>query len=288
MAEKSNIRWCEATWNPFRGCTKISPGCDNCYADTLAQRYNWSHLPVGEEFTPTYIAHKVDDPRRWLKSKGPIRIFCNSLSDPFHVEFTDDMRDAMMRVMVEVPEHDYLLLTKRPKDMHRYLCREGGWLDRMGLDEVPPQIWIGTSIENDRYTFRADWLRKIPATVRFLSCEPLLGPLPSLDLTDIGWVIAGGESGQGYRPSELDWSRDLRDRSNAAGVAFYYKQGAAIRTEMKIELDGVRIEEYPFAHPTDRAGQPRTLGRFTGRHAEGIPDLTYDATLFDTPVEVME
>lgn len=265
--ERTKIRWAENTWNPFYGCTKISPGCDRCYAEVIAEKFNHG----GTGFQPRFVPHKVGDPKKWAK-KGAIRIFCNSMSDPFHTDFTDAQRDEVMAMMVDVGAHDYLLLTKRPQAMHRYFCDDDGWLARTGHTEVPPQIWLGASVESDRYTFRADWLRRIPALVRFLSCEPLLAPLPSLDLDGIGWVIVGGESGSGYRPMNHAWARDLRDRCDDAGVAYYFKQSSAFRTEMGIELDGVLHEEYPLAHPADHGGD-RRLGRFVGRHAAARLEL---------------
>lgn len=246
----TKIRWADHSWNPFTGCTRVSPGCDHCYAETIATKFAGTAFPAG--FEPTWKPHKLDDVRRW----GPARVFVNSMSDVGHEAFTGEQRDAVFDTMAEVDKHQYLVLTKRPKVLWQYLCGEGGWLGRRGLDEVPDHIWLGVSIENDRYTFRADWLRRIPVPVRFLSCEPLLGPLPSLDLDGIGWVIVGGESGPGYRPMDHDWAIDLRDRAIGAGVAYYFKQSAASRTEMGIELDGELWEQYPRPHPS-RAELPQ-------------------------------
>jgi protein gp37 len=254
----TRIRWAEHTWNPMTGCTKVSPGCDNCYAETITVKFGATAFPNG--FVPTFKPNKLSDPRKW----APSRIFVNSMSDVFHPDFTTDQVDQVFDAMTEIDKHDYLVLTKRPQLMKNYLTGTNGWLSRRNLTEVPAQIWLGTSIENDRYTFRADHLRDIPVAVRFLSCEPLLGPLPSLNLTNIQWVIVGGESGKGYRPMDHDWARDLRDRCNLANIAYYFKQSAAPRTELGIELDGQLHEEYPFPHPGDRL--PRTIGRYTGRH----------------------
>lgn len=239
----TKIRWADHSWNPFVGCSRVSPGCDHCYAETIATKFRGTAFPDG--FDPVFKPHKLGDVRKW----APARIFVNSMSDVGHEAFTGEQRDAVFDTMAQVAKHQYLVLTKRPKVLWQYLCGEGGWLERRGLVEVPDHIWLGVSIENDRYTFRADWLRRIPVPVRFLSCEPLIGPLPSLDLDGIGWVIVGGESGPGYRPMDHQWARDLRDVTVEAGVAYYFKQSAAARTEMGIELDGELWEQYPRQHP---------------------------------------
>lgn len=254
----TRIRWAEHTWNPMTGCTKVSPGCDNCYAETITVKFGATAFPNG--FVPTFKPNKLGDPRKW----DPSRIFVNSMSDVFHPDFTADQIDQVFDTMAEIAKHDYLVLTKRPQLMKKFLTGTGGWLDRRNLTEVPAHIWLGTSIENDKYTFRADHLRDIPVAVRFLSCEPLLGPLPSLDLTNIQWVIVGGESGKGYRPMDHDWARDIRDICSTLQIAYYFKQSAASRTELGIELDGQLHEEYPFPHPADQL--PRTTGIYTGRH----------------------
>ena len=273
----TKIRWAEHTWNAFTGCTKISPGCDNCYAETIAEKFRGNAFPNG--FLPTYKPNKLGQPRTW---KDPARIFVNSMSDVHHPDFTRDQVDSVYDVMLEVDRHDYLLLTKRPNLMAAYLLGDDGYLARRGLEALPDQIWIGTTIELDAYTWRADHLRRIPALVRFLSCEPLLGPLPSLDLDGLSWVISGGESGPGYRPLDHDWCRDLRDRCGDEGVAYYHKQDAAPRTEMRPELDGRLHEEYPLPHPADRTG-PRWANRdrWTGRHStdEASPRLPMGGTL---------
>lgn len=267
--EKTNIRWTDATWNPMSGCTVISPGCDNCYAETLAEKYRGTPaFPVG--FDTVFKPKKLADPAKWMRNQGPLRIFTNSMSDVFHDDFTDEQIDQLFDAMLATPEHHYLMLTKRPQRMAEYLlgyrpgerarelAREGqssepmahGWIARRGLDgKVPAHIWLGVSIENDRYTFRADWLRTIPVPVRFLSIEPLLGPVPSLDLTGIAWAIVGGESGPGWRPMDHEWAAHVRDLATANGTAFYFKQSAAHRTELGLELEGRRWEEFPLPHP---------------------------------------
>lgn len=260
--KNTKIRWATDTWNPMTGCTKITPGCDNCYAETIAEKFRGTAFPNG--FEPTYKPHKLGDPASW---QAPRRIFVNSMSDVHHDAFTVAQIDSVYDAMLETARHDYLLLTKRPQRMWSYLCGDDGWLARRNLDAVPDQIWLGTTIEDDPYTWRADYLRRIPVLVRFLSCEPLIGPLPSLDLTDLGWVIVGGESGSGYRDMPHDWARDLRDRCNDAGVAFYFKQSAAYRTEMGQTLDGRRHEEYPLPHPGSDRG--RQLGRWLDMYPDG-------------------
>ncbi len=261
----TRIRWAEHTWNPTTGCDKISPGCDNCYAETITTKFGKGSFPNG--FTPTYKENKIGEPSKFLRKSGPSRVFVNSMSDLFHVDFNDEQRDTIFAQMLRV-QHDYLVLTKRPQLMAAYFNGtedSEGWLARNGLKQVPANIWVGTSIENDRYTFRTKSLTSIPAVVHFLSVEPMLGPVPSLDLTNIQWVIVGGESGPGYRPMDHDWARDVRDRCAAAEIAFYFKQSAAPRTEMGMTLDGQLIEEYPLVHPDDRTED--VVGRWTGRHS---------------------
>lgn len=258
--KETKIRWAEHTWNPMTGCTKISPGCDNCYAETIALKFRGSAFPNG--FDPTFKPNKIAEPRRW----SPSRIFVNSMSDVFHPSFTQSQKDQVFDEMSDTDQHDYLVLTKRPNLMANYLNGSDGWLSRRGLDRVPDQIWLGTSVESDKYVWRADHLRSIPVQVRFLSCEPLLGPLPGLDYQDLSWIIVGGESGRGYRNMDHQWARDVRDECQDRDIAFYFKQSSAPRTEMGIELDGLLHEEYPFAHPAVHGGN-RQLGRFTGRHA---------------------
>lgn len=209
---RSNIEWTEETWNPITGCDKVSPGCDNCYAERLSARlYAMGNPRYANGFNLTLHPDKLEDPLRW---KRPRLVFVNSMSDLFHPDVPDEFIWSVFETMTEANTHTFQVLTKRPQ-------RACHFLDGYAL---PDNVWMGTSIELDKYTFRADYLRKIDVTVRFLSCEPLLGPLPSLDFTDLGWVIVGGESGPGHRPMEADWVRDLRDRSTAASVPFFFKQ----------------------------------------------------------------
>lgn len=281
--EGTRIRWAEHTWNPTTGCDKISPGCDNCYAETIAIKFgpqggNGTSFPNG--FTPTYKPQKLGEPAKFLRKSGPSRVFVNSMSDLHHKDFTDAQRDSIYDVMLNVKEHDYLVLTKRPKQMHAYFMGtedKPGFIERRGLtDGLPANLWVGTSIENDSYTWRADWIRRIDATIRFLSVEPMIGPVPSLDVTDIHWVICGGESGTGFRTMDLQWARDLMAacRASDQDPAFFFKQQSHRQTEAIKHLDGELIEEYPLPHPGDRhrtdghPGIEARTGKYIGRHSE--------------------
>lgn len=270
MSEGTRIRWAEASWNAMTGCTKVSEGCDHCYAETLTTRFGATStsFPVG--FTPVFKPGKLGEPARWMRKLGPVRIFVNSLSDVHHADFDRANIDSVYDTMLDVADHDYLVLTKRPQAMAEYFNGADGWLARRGLEFVPANIWLGTSIELDKYcAMRTRHLTSIPAQVRFVSLEPLLGPLPSLDLTSIEWAIVGGESGPDHRPMDLAWARDLRDYCADTGVAFFFKQSSAYRTETGIELDGCLHEEYPLEHPADRhrLGHEPFIGRWSGRHA---------------------
>ncbi len=221
MADKSAIEWTEATWNPVTGCDRVSAGCDHCYALTLAARLKAMGQPKyqrdgdprtsGPGFGVTMHPAELDIPKRWRR---PRVIFVNSMSDLFHPQVSADFVARVFEVMAATPQHTYQVLTKRPKRA-RQLLR--GW--------TPVRhVWLGVSIEDNRVVDRADILREVPVAVRFLSLEPLLGPLPSLDLTGIDWVIVGGESGADCRPMRKEWALDLRDRCQAAGVPFFFKQ----------------------------------------------------------------
>ncbi|MDR3638553.1 MAG: phage Gp37/Gp68 family protein [Isosphaeraceae bacterium] len=240
MSDSSAIEWTDSTWNPVTGCSKVSPGCANCYAETLSLRFGWSKAP----WTPANAAENVIlHPERLLlptRWRHPRRVFVNSMSDLFHELVPDPYIRQVFDVMAQCPQHEFQVLSKRPERMcavHRL------WTERHG---ILPNVWLGTSIENDRWVGRAGALRETPAAVRFISAEPLLGPLPSLDLTNIDWLIVGGESGVGHRPMEAGWVRDLRDRAVEAGVAFFFKQwgGRTPRVGGR-ELDGRTWDEYP-------------------------------------------
>lgn len=250
MMKETKIRWATSTWNPMVGCDPVTYGCDNCYAKRMAETLGPPAFKNG--FRPTYKPHKLRDPVKW---REPRRIFVDSMSDLFHRAYTEAQIDSVFDVMMEVPRHTYMILTKRPERMEHYIT---GWLDDNDLQEVPAHIWLGTSIESDAFVRRADVLRQIPVPVRFISAEPLLTPLPSLDLTDISWLIVGGESGSHYRPMDHAWARDLRDFANAGGTAFYFKQSAAPRTEMGQLLDGERWEQYPDGETAAHGAAPES------------------------------
>lgn len=209
---KSNIEWTEETWNPVTGCDSVSPGCDNCYAERLAARLQaMGNKRYVNGFRITLHWDKIEEPLRWTR---PRLVFVNSMSDLFHPDVPDDFIDSVFDAMSRATRHTFQVLTKRPQRAAKHL----------NGSKLAPNIWMGTSIETDQYAFRANHLRKINAKVRFLSCEPLLGPLPSLDLQNIHWIIVGGESGPGHRPIEIEWVRALRDRSQEDKIPFFFKQ----------------------------------------------------------------
>lgn len=231
---KTNIEWTEHTWNPVTGCDKVSPGCENCYAERMAQRLHaMGSARYANAFQVTLHADKIDDPLGWTK---PRMVFVNSMSDLFHPQVPRRFIDDVFDVMSRADRHVFQVLTKRPQRAAKVLA------DR----PIPENIWLGTSIETDQYAFRADHLRQIDVPVRFLSCEPLLGPIPSLDLKGIAWVIVGGESGPVRRPIDADWVRDLRDRTHEAGAAFFFKQwgGHTPKAGGRL-LDGIEWSEWP-------------------------------------------
>lgn len=213
MSDRSSIEWTDASWNPVTGCTQISPGCDRCYALRFAERFRGvpgNYYEVG--FDLTLRPSKIELPLTWKK---PRRIFVNSMSDLFHDSVPEEFIRQVFEVMVRADWHVFQVLTKRPKRM----------AEMAGALPWPANIWAGTSVELDRYTWRANaYLRQVPAHIRFVSAEPLLGPLPSLDLGHLHWVITGGESGPRSRPCNEEWVRSIRDRCQSAGVAFFHKQ----------------------------------------------------------------
>jgi protein gp37 len=218
----TSIEWTDATWNPTTGCRKVSPGCDHCYAATLAKRLKamgnpryQTDGPDGPGFGLALHPDKIDEPKHW---REPRRVFVNSMSDLFHVEVPAEFIARVFRTMAETPRHQFQVLTKRPKRMKQIVSALPAQLRELA------NVWLGVSIENDEYTWRADYLRMTPAAVRFLSLEPLLGPLPSLNLSSIDWAIVGGESGPNHRPMDPGWVRGIRDRCATNGVAFFFKQ----------------------------------------------------------------
>lgn len=238
MGDKSAIQWTDATWNPLTGCTQVSPGCARCYAKTLAegmmQRIHNPRYTNG--FNLTLHPDLLELPLKW---KRPRMIFVNSMSDLFHKDVPLDYIKRVFEVMNRADHHTFQVLTKR----HERLAEVAA----MGAVEWTPNIWQGVSIENNRFTLRADYLRTVPSRIRFLSCEPLLTGLPDLNLDGIKWVIVGAESGKKARPINLDWVREIRDKCQDAGTLFFLKQyvndkGKKIGTP---ELDGRRWVEMP-------------------------------------------
>jgi protein gp37 len=293
MGDNSEIQWTDATWNPVVGCSKVSPGCAHCYAESLTMRFASSWGVPGLPWTPANAAENVilkperlDQPLHW---KRPRMIFVNSMSDLFHEQVPDEYIARCFNVMAEAPQHVFQVLTKRPDRMRALLTE---WDDFDSAESFPkmwplPNVWVGTSIENRRYVGRADDLRATPAAVRFISAEPLLGPLvldgvapdpeggvirhwkdhkpqfynPPLDLTDIDWLIVGGESGPKNRPAEKAWVRDLRDAAletrrdpggpeRYVGTSFFFKQwgGRTPKANGRL-LDGQEWNEMPVGEP---------------------------------------
>jgi len=250
MGERTGIEWTDATWNPVTGCTKVSAGCDNCYAFSLAHRLlsdvYLSRTPavssgnnLVDPFAVRLWPERLLQPHRW---RAPRRVFVNSMSDLFHADIPEQFVLRAFRVMLEASQHTYQILTKRPGRALRFLQRNQEVL-REG--RLPSHIWIGTSVESESVLFRVKQLHALPARVRFLSCEPLLGAL-EVSLTGIHWVIAGGESGPQHRPLELDWVRSLRDQCVAAHVPFFFKQvgGRTPKAGGRL-LDGKEWDEFP-------------------------------------------
>ncbi|GAB3936272.1 DUF5131 family protein [Kribbella albertanoniae] len=221
MSDRSSIEWTEATWNPSTGCDRISAGCDNCYALSLAKRlkamgsakYQTDGDPrtSGPGFGLAVHPDSLDVPRRW---RQPRIVFVNSMSDLFHAKVPLSFVQQVVQTMRDTPQHTYQLLTKRARRL-RLLSSRIEW---------PENVWVGTSVESADELHRIDDLKMVQAGVRFLSLEPLLGPLPELDLSGIGWVIVGGESGPNARPIDAGWVREIRDQSIAQGVPFFFKQ----------------------------------------------------------------
>ncbi len=254
MGQKTSIEWTEVTWNPTTGCTKVSAGCDNCYAEALSRRLLSSvygrRVPVvntaanrADPFAVRVWPERLADPGKWRKAR---LVFVNSMSDLFHADVPADFRRAVFQVMLDVDRHTYQVLTKRPSRAARFVRRNG---DLFGPAGLPPHIWIGTSAENQETAYRVRHLRDVPAAVRFLSCEPLIGPLSlgeSLDSGGIHWVIVGGESGPGRRPVDPAWVARLRDECVAANVPFFFKQwgGRTPKAGGRL-LDGREWSEIP-------------------------------------------
>jgi protein gp37 len=245
MADRSAIEWTEATWNPVTGCDRVSPGCDHCYAMTLAKRLkamgsakyqnDGDVRTSGPGFGVTVHPEALDEPRRW---RNPRVVFVNSMSDLFHARVPLDFIRDLLDVCRDTPQHTYQVLTKRSLRLRRVA-------DKL---DWPDNLWMGVSVENADALKRVDHLREVPAAVRFLSCEPLLGPLDGIDLAGIGWVIVGGESGPRYRPMQLSWAKGIRDACQDAEVPFFFKQwGGRTPKAAGRELEGQQWDEMPDA-----------------------------------------
>jgi protein gp37 len=243
MSTNSGIEWTEATWNPTTGCDRTSPGCDNCYALTLAkrlkamgsQKYQADGDPrtSGPGFRLTVHDEALDIPAHW---RAPRMIFVDSMSDLFHPDVPLDFIKRVFAVMESTPRHTFQVLTKRSKRLAK-VAPELPW---------PSNIWMGVSVESAKYAFRIEHLRSVGATVRFVSAEPLLGPMEQLQLDGIDWLIAGGESGPGARPVDSRWVRSLRDQCREAHVPFFFKQwGGRTPKAGGRELDGAIYSELP-------------------------------------------
>ena len=234
MATNSHIEWTEATWNPVTGCDKVSPGCAHCYAERMAKRLQaMGQRNYANGFELTLQEHMLELPLKWKRSK---RIFVNSMSDMFHIDVPVEFIQRAFDVMRRANQHQYQVLTKRSERL-------------LSLDsqlDWQPHIWMGVSVENRRFLHRIDHLRQTHAHVKFLSIEPLLGPLGNLDLRNIDWVIVGGESGPHARPMDPSWVGDIRDQCEDAGVAFFFKQwGGVFKKKTGRELDGRTWDQMP-------------------------------------------
>lgn len=281
MSDKSSIEWTEATWNPTTGCDRTSPGCDHCYALTLARRlkamgnpkYQLDGAPrtSGPGFALTLHEDQLDLPYRWAR---PRVVFVNSMSDLFHSSVPLSFIQSVFAVMADTPQHTYQVLTKRSKRLVQVA-------DRL---EWPSNVWMGVSVESDPYCFRVDHLRQVGSAVRFVSAEPLLGPLPSLDLTDIDWLIAGGESGKAARPMHPAWARGLRDSCGTAGTAFFFKQWgtwapSAPESPLSVTVEGELVNSgtlagVPGAPAPVRRSSKANAGRvLDGRTWDEMPNV---------------
>lgn len=239
MATTSSIEWTEMTWNPVTGCRKVSQGCKHCYAERMAKRLH----AMGSDryrnvFEPTLHEDLIDLPKRWRK---PRIIFVNSMSDLFQEEVPDDFIRSVFDTMRDCPQHTFQILTKRSERL-RDLGPSLTW---------PKNVWMGVSVENDRVVDRIRHLAIVPAKVRFLSCEPLIGPLTRLPLKNIHWVIVGGESGPGARPMNPVWVESIHGQCSRAGVAFFFKQWGGVRKDITgRELHGRTYDEMPLVSIT--------------------------------------
>lgn len=251
MGQKTGIEWTDVTWNPVTGCTRVSAGCDNCYAATLAERLlkpiYLGRAPVvrsdinrRDPFAVRLWPERLQDPLRWTE---PRQIFVNSMSDLFHSDVPDAFVQDIFEVMLQADWHIYQILTKRPTRALRFFKR---YRELFRAGKIPAHIWMGASVENQDVAYRIRHLRQVPAATRFLSCEPLIGPL-EIDIRGIHWVIVGGESGIRRRPMNPEWVRSIRDRCVEKGVPFFFKQwGGRTPKAGGRELDGMLWSDMPL------------------------------------------
>lgn len=243
MATKTGIEWTEVTWNPTTGCDRISSGCDHCYALILSKRLkamgaskyqtDGNDKTSGPGFGVAIHPETLMEPLRW---RSPRVVFVNSMSDLFHAKIPLSFVKDVFSVIKETPQHTYQILTKRSARLKKVAPQL----------EWPSNLWMGVSVESSSVFYRIDDLREVPAQVRFLSCEPLLGSLHGIDLSGIGWVIAGGESGPNYRPTQIEWVRNIRDACEKVQVPFFFKQwGGRTAKSMGRNLDGKIWDEMP-------------------------------------------
>src|SRR5437867_448064 len=243
MSDNSSIEWTDATWNPVRGCTKISPGCKHCYAATFAERFRGvpGH-PYEQGFDLRLVPEKLEEPLRWSR---PRNIFVNSMSDLFHEGISDNYIASVANVMLRADWHVYQVLTKRSERMCRLLATE------LRQHASLSHIWWGVSVEDRKYGLpRIEHLRSSPAIVRFLSIEPLLEDLGFIDLSGISWVIVGGESGPGARPMKREWVTSILAQCEDAAVPFFFKQWGGVRKKKAgRQLNGRTYDAMPQAAP---------------------------------------
>ncbi len=238
MASQTSIEWTNATWNPVTGCTKISDGCDNCYAERFAERFRGvKNHPFKDGFDLVLRPERLQQPLKWRK---PMMIFVNSMSDLFHKEIPREFIDRVFDTMEQAKWHTFQVLTKRSSLLRNYVNK------RYCGRSVPPHIWLGVSVEDAQRVSRIGHLQEAAVSTRFLSIEPLLGPLGRIDLTGIDWVIVGGESGPGFRKMEEAWALEVRDQCSEAKVPFFFKQWGGFRPKAGGRtLDGQEWNDFP-------------------------------------------
>lgn len=258
MSDKSAIEWTDATWNPVTGCTKVTRGCDNCYAERFAERFRGTPgHPFENGFDLTLRPERLAQPLSW---KRPRRIFVNSMSDLFHKEVPTDFIDQVFETMEAADHHIFQVLTKRSSLMSRYLQR------RYKQSQAPWHIWCGVSVEDHTATSRIRHLQKAPAAIRFLSIEPLLGPVGNIDLHGISWVIVGGESGPNARPMEPHWVLEIRDLCKKQNVDFFFKQWGGITPKSGgRQLEGSEHNAMPIHRMEKKSDHVFHVGGLTKR-----------------------